>query len=30
VTHVRWSFTGSLSQTAPNNAGSASFTTRIR
>jgi uncharacterized repeat protein (TIGR01451 family) len=30
VTHVRWSFTGSLSQTPPNNAGSVSFTTRIR
>ncbi|HST50569.1 MAG TPA: DUF11 domain-containing protein [Pyrinomonadaceae bacterium] len=30
VTHVRWSFTGSLSQTTPNNAGSVSFTTRIR
>ena len=30
VTHIRWSFTGSLSQTAPNNTGSVSFTTRIR
>jgi uncharacterized repeat protein (TIGR01451 family) len=30
VTHVRWSFTGSLTQTAPNNAGSVSFVTRIR
>ena len=30
VTHLRWTFTGSLSQTAPNNAGSVSFTTRIR
>ena len=30
VTHVRWSFTGSLSQTAPNNAGSVSFAVRIR
>lgn len=30
VTHLRWTFTGSLSQTAPNNSGSVSFTTRIR
>ncbi|HJQ34764.1 MAG TPA: hypothetical protein VJ866_21625 [Pyrinomonadaceae bacterium] len=30
VTHVRWSFTGSLSQTAPNNSGSVSFIARIR
>ena len=30
VTHVRWSFTGNLSQTAPNNSGSVAFTTRIR
>ncbi|MBC7930962.1 MAG: DUF11 domain-containing protein [Rubrivivax sp.] len=30
VTHIRWSFTGSLSQTAPNNAGSVAFTVRIR
>jgi uncharacterized repeat protein (TIGR01451 family) len=30
VTHVRWSFAGSLSPTAPNNAGSVSLTTRIR
>ncbi|HEY0173592.1 MAG TPA: DUF11 domain-containing protein, partial [Pyrinomonadaceae bacterium] len=30
VTHIRWTFTGSLSHTAPNNAGSISFTTRIR
>jgi len=30
VTHVRWSFTGNLSQTSPNNAGSVGFTTRIR
>ncbi|MCA1619556.1 MAG: hypothetical protein LC795_09660 [Acidobacteria bacterium] len=30
VTHVRWTFTGNLSQTAPNNAGSVGFTTRIR
>ncbi len=30
VTHIRWSFTGSLSQTAPNNTGSIAFTVRIR
>jgi uncharacterized repeat protein (TIGR01451 family) len=30
VTHVRWTFAGSLVQTAPNNSGSVSFTTRIR
>jgi uncharacterized repeat protein (TIGR01451 family) len=30
VTHIRWSFTGNLSQTAPNNTGSVSFTARIR
>ncbi len=30
VTNVRWSFAGSLSQTAPNNTGSVSFTVRIR
>jgi len=30
VTHVRWSFTGNLSQSAPNNAGSVSFAVRIR
>ena len=30
VTNVRWTFTGNLSQTAPNNAGSVSFTVRIR
>jgi len=30
VTNVRWTFTGNLSQTAPNNAGSVSFTSRIR
>ena len=30
VTHVRWTFTGSLSQTSPNNAGTIGFTTRIR
>ena len=30
VTHVRWTFTGNLSQTSPNNTGSVSFTTRIR
>ncbi|HEX6184280.1 MAG TPA: hypothetical protein VFZ44_10410 [Pyrinomonadaceae bacterium] len=30
VTHLRWTFTGKLSQTSPNNAGSVAFTTRIR
>ena len=30
VTHIRWTFTGSLSQTSPNNAGSVGFNTRIR
>ncbi|HEX8503348.1 MAG TPA: hypothetical protein VF659_22380 [Pyrinomonadaceae bacterium] len=30
VTHVRWTFTGSLAQDSPNNAGSVAFTTRIR
>lgn len=30
VTHVRWSFGSSLSQTSPNNAGSVGLTTRIR
>ena len=30
VTHIRWTFTGSLSQTSPNNTGSVAFTTRIR
>jgi hypothetical protein len=30
VTHIRWSFTGDLAQTAPNNQGSAGFTVRIR
>lgn len=30
VTHVRWVFSGSLSQTPPNNAGSVSFTVRVR
>jgi uncharacterized repeat protein (TIGR01451 family) len=30
VTHVRWSFAGSLSQTSPNNAGSVSFSVRIQ
>jgi uncharacterized repeat protein (TIGR01451 family) len=29
VTHVRWSFGASLSQTSPNNTGSVSFTSRI-
>jgi uncharacterized repeat protein (TIGR01451 family) len=30
VTHVRWVFTGNLSQTAPNNTGNVSFAARIR
>ncbi len=30
VTHVRWTFTGNLSQTSPNNAGNVSFIVRIR
>jgi len=30
VTNIRWSFTGNLSQTSPNNAGSVSFIARIR
>ncbi len=30
VTHVRWNFTGNLSQTAPNNTGNVGFTVRIR
>jgi trimeric autotransporter adhesin len=30
VTHVRWTFTGNLSQTAPNNSGSTGVTMRIR
>ncbi|MDT7603417.1 MAG: type secretion system secreted protein VgrG, partial [Acidobacteriota bacterium] len=30
VTHVRWRFTGNLSQISPNNTGSVSFTARIR
>ena len=30
VTHVRWRFTGNLPQTAPNNAGSVTVTTRIQ
>jgi uncharacterized repeat protein (TIGR01451 family) len=30
VTHIRWTFTGNFSQTAPNNTGSVAFTTRIR
>jgi uncharacterized repeat protein (TIGR01451 family) len=30
VTHVRWTFTGNLSKTAPNNTGDVRFTTRIR
>ncbi|HEX8560591.1 MAG TPA: DUF11 domain-containing protein [Pyrinomonadaceae bacterium] len=30
VTHIRWSFAGSLSHAAPNNAGSVAFVVRIR
>jgi uncharacterized repeat protein (TIGR01451 family) len=30
VTHVRWVFSGALSQTSPNNAGSVQFAVRIR
>ena len=30
VTHIRWVFSGSLSQTAPNNSGSISFIVKIR
>jgi hypothetical protein len=30
VTHVRWSFAASLSQTSPNNTGSVGLTARIR
>ncbi|HXI26104.1 MAG TPA: hypothetical protein VNG71_19780, partial [Pyrinomonadaceae bacterium] len=30
VTNVRWTFTGNLSQTSPNNTGSVSFIARIR
>jgi uncharacterized repeat protein (TIGR01451 family) len=30
VTHVRWRFTGNLSQTSPNNAGSVNITARIQ
>jgi uncharacterized repeat protein (TIGR01451 family) len=30
VTNIRWTFAGNLSQTAPNNTGSVSFTARIR
>lgn len=30
VTNIRWTFTGNLSQTSPNNAGSIGFTARIR
>jgi uncharacterized repeat protein (TIGR01451 family) len=30
VTHTRWSFSGNLSQTSPNNIGSIGFTVRIR
>lgn len=30
VTHIRWTFSGTLSQTSPNNSGSVGFTARIR
>jgi uncharacterized repeat protein (TIGR01451 family) len=30
ATHIRWTFTGNLSQASPNNSGSVSFTSRIR
>jgi uncharacterized repeat protein (TIGR01451 family) len=30
VTHIRWQFSGNLSQIAPNNAGSVGFTVRIQ
>jgi uncharacterized repeat protein (TIGR01451 family)/fimbrial isopeptide formation D2 family protein len=30
VTHVRWTFTGNLSQTSPNNSGNVIFTVQIR
>ena len=30
VTNIRWTFTGNLSQTSPNNTGSVSFSARIR
>ena len=30
VTNIRWTFTGNLSQTSPNNTGSVTFTSRIR
>ena len=30
VTNIRWTFTGNLSQTPPNNAGSVGFTVKIR
>ena len=30
VTNIRWTFTGNLSQTSPNNTGSVNFTARIR
>jgi uncharacterized repeat protein (TIGR01451 family) len=30
VTHIRWTFTGNLSQTSPNNSGTVSFGVRIR
>lgn len=30
VTHIRWTFTGNLSQTSPNNSGTVSFIVKIR
>jgi uncharacterized repeat protein (TIGR01451 family) len=30
VTNIKWTFTGSLSQTSPNNTGNVGFTSRIR
>jgi len=30
VTHVRWAFSGALSQASPNNSGNVGFTTRVR
>ena len=30
VTNIRWTFTGNLSPTSPNNTGSAGFTAKIR
>jgi len=30
VTNIKWTFTGNLSQTSPNNTGNVGFTSRIR